>query len=169
LRHHGEFVVAAPLERTWEALIDIERVARCVPGATVEPVGEDGLYRLSAAGYGGTLRLLDVDTDEHAVSLDARGSEVRGSGTASATVVSRLAADGDTTRVRVETDLALTGRPAEPMRGTIDRLIDDFAERLEQFVRVEPPADAGRRTRVVLGGALVALVLVVALARRLAR
>ena len=39
------FEVRAPLERVWETLIDVERVAPCLPGAEVTEAGEDGTYR----------------------------------------------------------------------------------------------------------------------------
>jgi carbon monoxide dehydrogenase subunit G len=146
LKLANEFVVAAPLERTWQTLLDVERVAGCLPGATIEPVGQDGLYRGAVrikAGpvtmaYNGTVRLADVDADEHVASFDARARETKGTGTAAATIRNRLEHAGDGTRVIVETDLNVTGRPAQFGRGLMEdvagRMLSDFAVRLERLV-----------------------------------
>jgi carbon monoxide dehydrogenase subunit G len=142
----NEFTVEAPLERTWSTLLDVERVASCLPGASIEPVGEDGLYRGSmrlkagpvSLSYSGTVRLADVDADEHVASFDARARETKGTGTAAATIRNRLEPAGDGTRVVVETDLNVTGRPAQFGRGLMEdvasKILGDFAGRLEDLV-----------------------------------
>jgi carbon monoxide dehydrogenase subunit G len=150
LKLQNEFVVAAPLDRTWRTLLDVERVAGCLPGATIEPVAQDGLYRGAVrikAGpvtmaYNGTVRLADVDADDHVASFDARAKETKGTGTAAATIRNRLRADGDGTRVTVETDLNVTGRPAQFGRGLMEdvagKMLGDFAGRLERLVLDTP-------------------------------
>ena len=142
----NEFTVAAPLEQTWQTLLDVERVASCLPGATIEPVGEDNTYRgvmklkvgPVSMSYSGTVRLVDVDEDERVASFDARAKETRGTGTAAAVIRNRLEPAGEGTRVRVETELAVTGRPAQFGRGLMEdvasKMLDDFAGRLEQLV-----------------------------------
>ena len=152
MKLENEFVVAAPLDRTWQTLLDVERVAACLPGASIEPVGEDGLYRGAVrikAGpvtmaYSGTVRLADVDADGHVASFDARAKETKGTGTAAATIVNRLEPSGDRTRVLVTTDLNVTGRPAQFGRGLMEdvagKMLADFAGRLERLVLEEPPA-----------------------------
>jgi carbon monoxide dehydrogenase subunit G len=148
----NDFTVAAPLERTWETLLDIERVAGCLPGASIEPVGEDGIYRGSMRikvgpvnmSYSGTVRLADVDGDQHVASFDARAKETKGTGTAAAIIRNRLEPAGDGTHVIVETDLNVTGRPAQFGRGLMEdvaaKMLGDFAGRLEQLVLGSPPA-----------------------------
>lgn len=148
----NDFTVAAPLERTWATLLDIERVAGCLPGASIEPVGEDGIYRGSMRikvgpvnmSYSGTVRLADVDADQHVASFDARAKETKGSGTAAAVIRNRLEPAGDGTHVIVETDLNVTGRPAQFGRGLMEdvaaKMLGDFAGRLEQLVLGSPPA-----------------------------
>jgi len=156
VRLENEFTVAAPLERTWQVLLDVERVAGCLPGATVEPVGEEGLYRGQMRlkvgpvnmAYSGTVQLLDVDADEHVASFEARAKETRGTGTAAATIRNRLEPADGGTRVRVETDLDVTGRPAQFGRGLMQdvasKMLGEFAGRLEHLV-LEPAANGADR------------------------
>lgn len=146
LKLNNEFTVAAPLERTWETLLDIGRVAHCLPGAKLESDGSDGTYRGTMkvklgpmnVGYEGVARLIEADEDSHVSALDVKGKELKGQGTASATIRNQLEADGDTTRVRVQTDLAITGRQAQFGRGIMEdvatRMLGEFAKRLEQEV-----------------------------------
>jgi uncharacterized protein len=148
----NEFTVAAPLERTWQTLLDVERVAGCLPGASIEPVGEDGMYRGSmrikvgpvSVSYSGTVRLADVDADDHVASFDARAKETKGTGTAAAVIRNRLEPAGEGTHVVVETDLNVTGRAAQFGRGLMEdvaaRMLGDFAGRLEQLVLEGPLA-----------------------------
>lgn len=204
MRLQNEFTVAAPLERTWDTLLDVERVASCLPGASIEPVGEDGLYRgamrLKAGpvslSYSGTVRLADVDADEHVASFDARAKESKGTGTAAAMIRNRLEPAGDGTRVVVETDLNVTGRPAQFGRGLMEdvasKVLGDFAGRLEDLVLQgatvaadSPPRDdgvsqtaeeprldvgamllSGYRREIVAAGGVLALLLFVLLGRR---
>jgi uncharacterized protein len=148
----NEFTVAAPLARTWETLLDVERVAGCLPGASIEPVGQDGMYRGSmrvkvgpvTMAYSGTVRLADVDADQHVASFDARAKETKGAGTAAAVIRNRLEPAGDGTHVVVETDLNVTGRAAQFGRGLMEdvasKMLADFAGRLEQLVLAGAPA-----------------------------
>jgi uncharacterized protein len=150
----NEFTVAAPIEQTWTTLLDVERVASCLPGASIEPVGEDGSYRgrmrvkvgpVSMA-YGGTVRLAEVDTDSHVAAFEARAKETRGTGTAAATIRNTLTETADGTRVQVETDLDVTGRPAQFGRGLMEevasKMLGQFSGRLEKLVLDGPPADS---------------------------
>ena len=157
----NEFTVAAPIEETWTTLLDVERVASCLPGASIEPVGEDGSYRgrmrvkvgpVSMA-YGGTVRLAEVDTDSHVAAFEARAKETRGTGTAAATIRNILTETADGTRVQVETDLDVTGRPAQFGRGLMEevasKMLGQFSGRLEKLV-LDGAADGflpGRRGR----------------------
>ena len=148
----NDFTVAAPLERTWETLLNVERVAGCLPGASIEPVGEDGMYRGSmrikvgpvTIAYSGTVRLADVDADQHVASFEARAKETKGAGTAAAVIRNRVEPAGDGTHVVVETDLNVTGRAAQFGRGLMEdvasKMLADFAGRLEQLVLEGAPA-----------------------------
>ena len=147
MKLENEFTVAAPLDQTWSTLLDIERVASCLPGAKLESESSDGTYRGEMTvklgpmtlSYKGTARLAEVEEDEHIAVLEARARETRGSGMASAMIRNQLTArDEGTTVVKVETDLNITGRPAQFGRGIMEdvssRMLDDFARRLEREI-----------------------------------
>jgi carbon monoxide dehydrogenase subunit G len=151
----NEVVVPAPLERTWSLLLDVPRVVRALPGASVEPDAAEGVYRGSlkvrlgpvAMEYEGVARLTDVDDDEHVASFHIEGRERRGHGGATATIVNRLLPADGGTRLVVETDLAVTGRAAQLGRGLMEdvagTLLQQFARGLGESVRgVEEPSPA---------------------------
>ena len=97
MRLRNEFVVAAPLEQTWRALLDVPRVASALPGATIEAGGDAGAYRGRltvkigpvTAQYDGTARVEGVDEDAHTASFYVQGAG--GQGSAAATITNRLA------------------------------------------------------------------------------
>lgn len=136
------FTVPVALENAWTALLDVERIAPCMPGA--ELVGRDGdVYsgrvKLKigpiTAAYSGTARIQEMNPAARTLSIVASGKEQRGSGTAKATVRSRLVAVSESeTRVEVVTDLEITGKAAQFGRGIIAevsaRLVDQFAANL---------------------------------------
>jgi uncharacterized protein len=142
----NEVTVPAPLEQTWSLLLDVPRVVRALPGATVEPDGVEGVYRGAlkvrlgpvAMEYEGTARLEDVDEDEHVASFRVEGRERRGHGGATATIVNRLLPAEGGTRLVVETDLSVTGRAAQLGRGLMENvaagLLERFAQGLETVV-----------------------------------
>ncbi|MEU4542549.1 SRPBCC family protein [Nonomuraea dietziae] len=145
MRFEHEFTVPVPIEQAWAALLDVERVAPCLPGATLDIVeGEEFTGRMKVkvgpitVTYRGTARFEDVDKDAYTLTLQASGKEARGSGTASASVTARLTAAGDATAVRVETTFNVTGRPAQFGRGVMaevgGKLIDRFAENLAELL-----------------------------------
>ena len=167
----NEFVVAATPERTWPTLLDVPRVARALPGASIEPEPADGAYRgtmkvkLGAvtAEYAGTAMIQDVDEDERAVSFRVEARERRGQGTAAATITTRLAPEDGRTRVSVETDLEVTGRQAQLGRGIMQDVakgvLDRFAQGLER--ELAGGAEAGLQPAATsdealdLGGAML--------------
>lgn len=143
------FTVPVPPDQAWDVLLDVQRIAPCMPGATVETVdGDDVAGRLKvkvgpvSLTYKGTATFKDRDTTDRSVLVEASGKETRGSGTASATVRAALSpqngADSDgssgETLVTLHTTLNVTGRPAQFGRGVIaevgSRLIDQFADNL---------------------------------------
>jgi carbon monoxide dehydrogenase subunit G len=130
------FEVNAPLERVWSALIDVERVAPCLPGAAVTARNEDGSYAGSfsvrigptSASYSGKLQMQELDEDAHRATMRAQGSDKRGQGGAEATIVSTLHDLGEgRTRVEVSTDYRITGRLARFGRGG---MIEDISNKL---------------------------------------
>src|SRR5881409_2288414 len=134
-----DFTVPAPVDEAWKALLDVEKVARCMPGAALTSVdGDDftGTVKVKVGPiqvtYKGQARFVEKDEAAHRVVIEASGKEARGSGTASATVTAVLTAQGNQTRAEVVTDLNITGRPAQFGRGVMAdvgaKLIGQFAD-----------------------------------------
>ena len=165
------FTVAAPVERVWAALIDVERVAPCLPGAEITGADEDGAYRgtftvklgPTTAAYNGTLRLEEVDEAAHTVAMSARGTDKRGQGGATATIRSAVQPEGDGTRVDVDTDFTITGRLARFGRGGMiedvsRRLLGDFSTCLQQRIVAEaPPPDSSAAPAKPVNGLMLLL------------
>jgi carbon monoxide dehydrogenase subunit G len=142
------FEVSAPLERVWEALIDVERVAPCLPGASVTGKNDDGSYTgefkvkigPTSAAYSGKLNMETIDADSHTATMQASGTDRRGQGGAKATIVSSVAAAGEgQSRVEVSTDYHITGRLARFGRGGMieeisNRLLSEFAKNLQAML-----------------------------------
>jgi len=149
-----EFTVPVPVDEAWRVLLDVERVAPCMPGATLQTfTGDEFTGRVKVkvgpitVTYGGQGTFVERDEANHSVVMEASGKEMRGQGTAKATVHTRLQEDGDTTRVSVVTDLNITGRPAQFGRGVMTevggKLIDKFARCLAEEISGRPePAPA---------------------------
>jgi len=157
------FEVDAPLERVWEALIHVDQVAPCLPGATITEAGEDGVYEgtfsakvgPASVSFKGTLKMEEVDEATHTAKMLANGSNRRGQGGAKATIVSKVSpGDGGGTKVDIDTDYSITGPLARLGRGGMiedvgNRLLREFATCLEQRLAHEeaveetaPPAEA---------------------------
>ncbi|NUW30368.1 SRPBCC family protein [Nonomuraea sp. SMC257] len=146
MRFEHEFTVPVPVEQAWAVLLDVERVAPCLPGATLDVFeGDEFTGRMKVkvgpitVTYRGSARFEDVDKDSHTLTIKGSGKEARGAGTASATVKARLApAAGGTTAVAVETSFQVTGRPAQFGRGVMaevgQKLIDRFAANLAELL-----------------------------------
>ncbi|WP_084961681.1 SRPBCC family protein [Thermoactinospora rubra] len=145
MRFEHEFSVPVPIEQAWAVLLDVERVAPCLPGATLDTVeGEEFTGRMKVkvgpitVTYRGSARFEEIDKDSYSLRLKAGGREARGSGTADATVDARLTPAGDRTAVKVETTFNVTGRPAQFGRGVMQevggRLLDRFAENLADML-----------------------------------
>ena len=158
------FTIPVPPERAWQVLLDVEQVAPCMPGATVDSVDGDvvtGKVKVKvgpvALTYSGKARFTERDEQAKSIKLEASGKETRGSGTASATVHSWLEPEGDQTRVMVHTTMNVTGRPAQFGRGVMadvgGRIIERFASNLAVQCAGGAPvaAAAGARTAAADG------------------
>lgn len=149
------FTVDAPVDVVWEALIDIERVAPCLPGAEVTEAADDGTYKgvftvklgPTTASYNGVLKMEEVDAAAHRATMHARGTDKRGQGSATASIVSEVREDGAGTRVEVVTDFTITGRLARFGRGGMiedisNKLLGDFASCLQASLATPAPPSA---------------------------
>jgi carbon monoxide dehydrogenase subunit G len=148
-----DFTVLAPVAQAWNVLLDVERVAPCLPGAALD--GGDGTefsgtmtVKLGpvTSRYHGTVRIEEADEQGRRAILRAQGRDARGDGTAAATITTRLDPAGDGTRVRVETDLAVSGTAAQFGRGVMQdvsgKLMRQFADCLAEELGSAAPAMA---------------------------
>jgi carbon monoxide dehydrogenase subunit G len=152
----NSFTVPVPVDEAWRVLLDIERIAPCMPGAALDSVtGDDFTGRVKVKlgpinlTYQGKASFVEKDEAAHRAVIDARGKDQRGNGTASATITARLTAEGAVTRVDVVTDLNITGRPAQFGRGVMtdvgNKLLGQFADKLAaQLGEGDAEGDAGR-------------------------
>jgi uncharacterized protein len=139
---NNEFRVAVPAAKTWEVLTDVERVAPCLPGATLLSVNGDeftGAVKVKVGpitvSYNGNAAFLEKDAAAQRVVLKANGKETRGNGNAAAVVTAQLKDEGDATSVVITTDLTISGKAAQFGRGVLGdvagNLIAQFARALE--------------------------------------
>lgn len=151
MKLENEFTVPASIDQAWAVLLDVPRVAPCLPGATVEPgQGEDGEYRGQmkikigpiTASYKGTVRIQETDEAAHRVAMRAQAKDARGQGTAAATITSTMEEVENGTKVNVVTDMRVTGPAAQFGRGVMQdvsaKLMTRFAECLAQQMQVSP-------------------------------
>src|ERR1700722_1651469 len=156
----NSFTVPVPPEQAWDVLLDVERIAPCMPGASVTSVADDAvdgqvkvkLGPLSLT-YKGTAKFVQKDQESRTIVLEASGKETRGAGTASANVQAVLTpgdADGSTL-VGIHTSLNVTGRPAQFGRSLLPevsgKLIAQFATNLEAMISAD-----GAGTETAAGG-----------------
>ena len=139
MKLENEFVVPVPRDQAWDVLMDVERIAPCMPGATFDGFEGDsfkGRVKVKlgpiTVTYAGVARFVERDKETGRAVIDASGKEARGSGTANATIVTVLLDQGDSTLVKVVTDLNITGKPAQFGRGVMvevgTKILGQFAE-----------------------------------------
>ena len=149
------FTVAAPIEVVWDALIDVERIAPCLPGAEITGQAPDGSYEgnftvklgPTTASYRGSLKMDSLDEASRTATMHAKGTDKRGQGGANASIVSTLREEGGETVVDVITDFTITGRLARFGRGGMiedisKRMMRDFAQCLQATLTSEPQPEA---------------------------
>jgi carbon monoxide dehydrogenase subunit G len=141
------FTVPVPPDQAWDVLLDVETIAPCMPGATVDEVDGDvvnGRIKVKVGPvsltYKGTAKFTERNPETRVVVVDAAGKETRGAGTASATVRASLAPDasGSGTEVTMHTTMNVTGRPAQFGRGVMvevgGKLVEQFAANLAKLI-----------------------------------
>ncbi|HKP40805.1 SRPBCC family protein [Mycobacterium sp.] len=152
LEHHVS--VPAPIDVVWAALLDPERVAPCMPGATLTGVDGDsftGTMKVKVGPivllYKGTGTFTEHDEQARRAVLKADAKDSRGNGTVSATVTITLVEEGDQTAGTVTTDLSITGKPAQFGRGMISdvggKILEQFAECLSDKLAAPAAAPVG--------------------------
>lgn len=136
----NEFVVQGPIDSVWAHLLDVERVAPCMPGAQLTQVVDDHTWKGRtnvkvgpvSLSFAGTVVMEERDDVAHRIVLNAKGMEERGKGAASAKVESHLEEADGGTKVVMKTDLTVSGAVAQYGRGMIQdisqRLTKEFAD-----------------------------------------
>lgn len=149
--------IPVPVDEAWRVLLDIERIAPCVPGATLTVRDRDryqGRVKVKlgpiSLSYNGSVGFVSIDEATKVVVMEASGREIRGGGTAKAVVTCRLTSRGDTTDVLVDTDLAITGKPAQFGRSALadvaNTMIAQFATNLaDEMAPTGSDADTAMR------------------------
>lgn len=146
----NRFTVPVTADVAWQVLLDVERIAPCMPGAMI--TGRDGdrftgtvkvkVGPISLT-YGGTARFASLDEAARVAVIEASGKETRGTGTAKATITCRMRETGSDTEVEVTTDLAITGKPAQFGRGVLAdvsaKLVTQFATCLAEEISPAMP------------------------------
>jgi uncharacterized protein len=154
MRFENEFDVDAPIERVWDAVLDVERVAPTVPGAQVlERTGDDA-YQVAikvrvgpmSMTYRGEVQIAERDDDAHRAVMKARAKESRGQGTADADVTMQLRGENGRTAATVTTEVELSGKAATMGQGVLQdvagRLVQTFARNLATMLEGGEPAPA---------------------------
>ena len=144
MRFENEIEVAQPPKELFAFLTDVERVAPCLPGASID--GRDGDDYTGSmkvkvgpitGTYKGKMRFLEQDEDALRAVMSARAAEVNGQGDAEAKITTRIEEAGeDASRIVMETNLQMRGRVAQFGRGAMEkisqRMFDEFARNLER-------------------------------------
>lgn len=154
MKINNEFTVSVPVDTAWNTMLDLEKVAPCLPGAAIQESTGDREYKGTmkvkigpiTASYKGTVKVEEADDANHRAVINATGRDARGQGTASATIVTTMQGEGDQTKVQVETDMHLTGRAAQFGRGiaqdVASKMLGQFADCLEEELAGGSMADA---------------------------
>lgn len=166
------FEVPLPPAQAWALLLDIRRIAPCMPGAELTDIVDDKTYKGKIAvklgpvalAFAGTVTFEEIDAAQHSARVGAQGSDTKGRGAATATAAFRIAPAEAGSQVLVHTNLNLTGAVAQYGRGvgiiqvTAAQIVGQFAATLKaQLERegalqgaapsrasgVAPSADAG--------------------------
>jgi uncharacterized protein len=138
MKLENEFTVPASIDEAWQVLLDVERVAPCLPGAVVEPAADDGEFNGTmtvkigpiTARYKGSVKIQEADEAARRAVMRAQAKDARGQGTASATITSTMEATAEGTKVKVVTDMRVTGPAAQFGRGVMQ---DVSAKMMRQF------------------------------------
>lgn len=152
----NSFDVPLPPDQAWTTLMDIERIAPCMPGAELTEIVDDKTFkgkvsvRLGpvALTFQGTASFEDVDDAAHKASVKAQGADAKGRGGANANVAFHLEPSDTGSTVKIHTDLQLSGSVAQYGRGAgmiqdlASQIIGQFAKNLAAQIEADQPAAA---------------------------
>jgi len=152
----NSFEVPLPPAQAWKVLLDIERIAPCMPGAKLTEVVGDNTYKGNigvrlgpvALTFAGIVKFDAIDNVNHTARVSAQGTDAKGRGGANANSEFRLEPAGTGSKVLVHTNLTLSGSVAQYGRGvgiiqaTATQIMNQFAGRLKDHLAKEQPAAA---------------------------
>jgi carbon monoxide dehydrogenase subunit G len=156
MQFSNSFEVPLPPAQAWAFLLDIQRIAPCMPGAELTEVVDESTYKGKVAvrlgpvalSFAGTAKFEDIDHAAHKARVKAQGSDVKGRGGASAVVNFSLEPVAEGTKVLIDTDLNLSGSVAQYGRasGMIQsvaaQIISQFAAALRgEIAKSHAPAE----------------------------
>ncbi len=160
----NSFVVPTDIDTAWAKMQDVEGLAPCMPGATLESHDGDDFtgnvkVKLGPVSmvFGGQARYVSKDEANHTMVIEGSGKETKGSGTAKGKVTAVLVAEApDRTRVDVSTDLTITGKAAQFGRGVMQdvagRIVDQFSANLATMIGATSPAAGDADTAAAAEG-----------------
>ena len=146
MKFENAFAVPAPIDEVYAALLDVERVAPCVPGAQVLERTGEGAYDIGievevgpmSMTYRGSVEIVDRDAEAHRAVMTA----TRGQGTADAQVLMQLMPDDGATLGTINADVQLSGKAAEMGQGIIEdvsaRIVETFSQNLAAMLAERP-------------------------------
>jgi uncharacterized protein len=159
MEFENAFSVKAPVEEVWTTLLDVERVAPCMPGAQVLERTDDDTYKVGirvkvgpmSMLYRGEVEIVERDAAQHRATMRAKAKEARGQGTADATIHMALADQGAATQATIDTQVQLSGKAAAMGQGVIQdvsaKLVETFAQNLQAMLESRAPeANGGAET-----------------------
>ena len=141
----NSFQVAAPPDRVYAFLLDVNRVVGCVPGAelseVVDPTTFKGKVKIKVGpvtvAYAGTARIVDRDEANRTATLSGEGRETTGPGNARATATMRVAEEGGGSRVDVSTDFTVAGRVAQFGRGLMEDVSKSLVAQMADCIKAK--------------------------------
>src|SRR4051812_27677255 len=169
MKFENTFAVDAPIDEVYATLLDVERVAPCVPGAEVLDKTGDDAYQVAikvkvgpiSMTYKGNVEIVERDEEQHRAVMRARARETRGQGTADARVEMALTEQGaEHTTGTIASDVQLAGRAAAMGRGVIQdvsaKIVTTFSQNLEAMLSgrgaAEPEPSATEAAAAPAGG-----------------
>ncbi len=150
----NSFEVPLPVDEAWKLLMDIRRIAPCLPGAELTEAVDDRTYKGKVGvrlgpvslAFAGTVKFDEIDDAAHRAKISAQGSDAKGRGAANATATFHLEPVAGGAKVLVHTNLTLSGAVAQYGRGvgiiqmTAAQIITQFANNLKAQLGPASPA-----------------------------
>jgi uncharacterized protein len=142
----NSFSIDRPATEVFDAFLDIERVASCMPGSRItghpEPDTYEGEVKVKVGplgvAYAGRFQILEADREALRLTMRAKGRELRGAGNADAYIVAQLSEQESGTLVAIDTELGIRGKVAQFGRGVIgevtDGIMQTFARNVEDLL-----------------------------------